>query len=281
MNNTGTSVPTRGIAAGVPYLALPPAEQAERAPVVVAWHLMDSPRSEAAMAAALPLTGVPAWRVYFGLPSFGERLPPGGIEELMSWVAEDYVLKGMGPVISTAAAEFPAALAALRDQLPLDDGPVGLVGGSAGGAVALLVLAEQEVAVSAAALINPLVQLEPVVPMVESTFGFTYRWTDEARAAAARIDFVARAEEIAARHPDLALLLVSGERDEPVFREPLAQLRSVLRGRYADKVSLVEIPDMGHGFAEEPGLEAAPQTADAVKVDAAVTAWLRRHLEVS
>jgi pimeloyl-ACP methyl ester carboxylesterase len=244
----------------------------------VAWHLMDSPRGEAALAAALPLAGVPAWRVYFGLPNFGGRLPPGGVEEIISWASEDYVLKVIDPVVSAAAAEFPAALAALCGQLPLEDGPVGLVGGSAGGAVALLVLAEQEVAVSAAAVINPLVQLEPVVPVIESTFGFVYPWTDEARAAAARLDFVARAEEIAARHPGLALLLVGGERDEPAFREPLAQLRSVLRGHYADKVSLVEIPDMGHGFALEPGLAAAPQTADAVKVDAAVTDWFRRHL---
>jgi hypothetical protein len=35
---------------------------------VVAWHLHDPPRSETAMATALPLRGLPAWRVYL---SFG------------------------------------------------------------------------------------------------------------------------------------------------------------------------------------------------------------------
>jgi hypothetical protein len=37
------------------------------------WHLMDAPRSEAAMAAAVPLDGLDAWRVYFGLPDTGAR----------------------------------------------------------------------------------------------------------------------------------------------------------------------------------------------------------------
>ncbi len=42
-----------GVAAGVPYVALPPAgrgDDPEPAPLVVAWHLNDPPRSAAAMA---------------------------------------------------------------------------------------------------------------------------------------------------------------------------------------------------------------------------------------
>jgi hypothetical protein len=35
---------------------------------------------------------------------------------------------------------------------------------------------------------------------------------------------------------------------------------------------------MGHPFADEPGLEAAPQTPDAARVDAAATTWFTRHL---
>jgi len=44
-----------GVAAGVPYVALPPNGKPDGAPLVVAWHLHDPPRSETAMAAALPL----------------------------------------------------------------------------------------------------------------------------------------------------------------------------------------------------------------------------------
>jgi hypothetical protein len=70
------------VVAGVPYVALPPAgwrSGQEPAPLVVAWHLNDPPRSAAAMAAALPLAGCPAWRVYLDLPMPGRRqLPTSG-----------------------------------------------------------------------------------------------------------------------------------------------------------------------------------------------------------
>src|SRR3977135_4737100 len=73
-----------GQAAGVPFVAAPPANGARAsAPVVVAWHLMDPPRSEAAFAAALPLDGLDAWRIYLGLPMHGSRLPSDGVEALM------------------------------------------------------------------------------------------------------------------------------------------------------------------------------------------------------
>jgi hypothetical protein len=64
---TGTTVN------GVPYLAVPPLSDAATAPVIILWHLMDAPRSEAAFAAALPLDGLDAWKVYLGLPTFGAR----------------------------------------------------------------------------------------------------------------------------------------------------------------------------------------------------------------
>lgn len=67
---------TTGVAAGVPFVAVPPTAAAGRsAPVVVAWHLMDAPRTEAALAAALPLDGLDAWRIYLGLPLCGSRTP--------------------------------------------------------------------------------------------------------------------------------------------------------------------------------------------------------------
>lgn len=70
----------KGEVAGVPYVALPPEQAVERAPMVVAWHLASPPRSETAMAAALPLRGLQAWRLYLGLPLLGRRLPGGGLD---------------------------------------------------------------------------------------------------------------------------------------------------------------------------------------------------------
>jgi len=120
------------IAANVPYVALPPAGRNgdEPAPLIVAWHLNDPPRSAAAMASALPLAGVAAWRVYLDLPMHGRRQLPGGLEEFMQLGYEDAVLKAFEPQVTQAVAEFPAALAELRAQLSLTDGPIGLVGAS-------------------------------------------------------------------------------------------------------------------------------------------------------
>src|SRR5689334_2562714 len=89
-----------GWAAGVPFTALPPAGAEPVAPLVVAWHLMDPPRSDAAFAAALPLTGVPAWRVYLGLPTVGRRPVEGAFEAAQS----DPMLRFVDPLVRQATS---------------------------------------------------------------------------------------------------------------------------------------------------------------------------------
>jgi pimeloyl-ACP methyl ester carboxylesterase len=257
-----------GVAAGVPYVAMAPENVDGPAPLVVTWHMMDPPRSEAAMAAALPLTGVPAWRVHFGLPMFGHRAPEGGYEEFFRLASEDNVINVVEPVTEQAASEFPGAVAELRSQLSISDGPVGVIGGSAGGAVALEVLARNDLPISAAALVNPVVQLAPAITANERRYNVTYRWSDRSRAIADRYDFVRRADEITAK-----VLLVIGELDDVAISEPAALLHKELAGS-----ELVTIPGMHHRLAEEPGVEAAPQTPDAVKADAAITEWFVRNL---
>jgi hypothetical protein len=69
------------------------------------------------MAAALPLSGLPAWRVYLGLPLSGSRLPAGGLEAFFQLGYQDAVLKVFEPTCRQAVEEFPAALAALRQAL--------------------------------------------------------------------------------------------------------------------------------------------------------------------
>ncbi|MEU6646017.1 prolyl oligopeptidase family serine peptidase [Saccharomonospora sp. NPDC046836] len=257
------------VAAGVPFVALPPADGSTAAPLIVTWHLMDAPRSELAMAAALPMSGVPAWRVYLGLPMFGARALPGGPEEFFRLAGEDYVRNVAEPVTDQAAAEFPAAVAALREQLSLADAPIGVAGGSAGATVALEVLARAELPIAAAALVNPVTRLSAAVAANERRFGVSYRWTEPSRAVADRFDFVCRAGEL-----DPHVLLVVGEHDDAEFREPAADLHEAL----GDASRLVVVPGMGHALAEEPGIEAAPQTAHAATVDAEFTAWFQWHL---
>jgi predicted esterase len=265
--------PLTGVAAGVPYVALPPAGGATRAPLVVVWHGLDPSRSRQAMAAALPMARLPAWRTYLRLPMLAAGAPAGGPEERVRPGAEGVVVRLPGPVTEQAVAGFPAVVAALRARLPVDDGPIGLVGWSVGAAVVLLVLAEAAVPVRAAALLRPAVQLERAVAA-------SNRRTGAAGAVAERLDLVARAHQIAARDPQPALLLVLGARDDAGIREPAERLWQTLAGRYRDpgRVGLLVVPDLGDALAEEPGPHPVPRTPGPARVDAAVAGWLDRHL---
>jgi pimeloyl-ACP methyl ester carboxylesterase len=267
-----------GAAAGVPYTALPPAGAIdEPAPLIVTWHMLDAPRSDAAFAAALPMAGVPAWRVHLGMPMCGARMIDGRLDAAIALAREDALLAFLAPFTRQAAAEFPAALAALRDQLPVDDAPVCVLGGSLGGAVALQVLTAGETPVRAVALVNPAVRLWSVVGLVEGLAGHPYRWTEQSDETADELDFVARAAGLTAQPP---VLLVSGERDHPDLRTDAAALVDALRARYAhpDEVELVTVPDLAHPLAEEPGMEPAPQLPTAKAVDEILTRWFVRQL---
>ena len=269
-----------GTAAGVPYLAVPPPTGPRAdAPVVLAWHLLDAPRTERAFAAALPLDGLDAWRVHLGLPMCGSRQLPGGMEELGRLAAEDAVLRVHGPISAQAVAELGDALSALRAQLGLGDGPLGLLGGSLGAAVAQLVLAETDLPVRAAVLVSPLVRLRPTVDALARRYAVTYSWSQASSEVAARLDGVARVDELARREPAV-LAVVGADDDVEGFRRPAEQLHEALVARYADpsRVGLVVVPGMGHALAEEPGLEPAPQTAAAREVDRLAVDWFRRHL---
>ncbi|MEU0530667.1 alpha/beta hydrolase family protein [Amycolatopsis tolypomycina] len=247
-----------GVAAGVPFVAAAPADPAAPAALLAGWHLMDEPSSEQAMAAAVPMAGLQAWRVYLGLPLSGARLPDGGPEEVFRRASEDAVLNIFEPVTAQAADEFPAALAELRDRLPGATGPLGVFGGSAGAIVALEVLARGDAAIAAAAVASPVVQLAPMIAANERRFGVTYSWTERSRAVAARHDYVDRAAELTA-----PLLLVTGADDDIAVREPAAALHAKVGGE------LVTVEGMAHDFP--------PGSAGAAGVDAAFSAWFSRR----
>ncbi|MGH3083541.1 MAG: alpha/beta hydrolase family protein [Gaiellaceae bacterium] len=265
-----------GEAAGVPFIALPPRERLEQAPLVIAWHMLDPPRSETAMAAALPLNGLDAWRVYLGLPLSGTRLPAGGLDEVFALGSEDAVLNLDAPIVRHAVEEFTPALSELRRRFGVADRPLGLIGASAGAFVAQTVLAESETAVAAAALVSPAIRLSSVVAANERRFGVSYPWSDASRNVAARFDFTARADEIARRLAP-TLLVVGANDDTEGFMRPAEELRDLLSARGVE-ASLVRIPRMAHALAEEPGLEPAEQTRAAAAVDDALAAWFNRHL---
>ncbi|WP_432513478.1 alpha/beta fold hydrolase [Kineococcus sp. SYSU DK001] len=254
-----------GTAAGVPYVALPPATPRPDAPVVVAWHLLDAPRTPQAFAAALPLAGLDAWRLYLGLPMSGARMPAGGMEEVLALAARDMTGLVHGRIAREALAEFPAAWAALRGELGLGGGPVALVGGSMGAMVAQLVAVSGVVAPRALALLSPLIELRVTLPFIADVLGVELVESPGNEELLEQCDFVVRAAELAG----VPRLVVAGDQDAPFFLERIAAQRAALPDtRYE------EIAGMGHALADEPGLEAAPQTPHAVRVDELVTGFL-------
>lgn len=267
-----------GTAAGVPFTALPPAGAVDGpSPMIVTWHMLDAPRSDSAFAAALPMAGVPAWRVHLGIPMCGARMIDGRLDRHVELAREDILMAYLAPVIHQAAEEFPAALAALQDQLPVNDEPIGILGGSLGGAVALQVLTAPPRPIGAVALVNPGVRVRAGVELLATGLGLPYPWTAESRQAAHDLDFVARAGEVTAQPP---LLLVSGELDHEELRSDATALVGALRQRYTrpEDVELISVPGLAHPLADEPGLEPAPQLPAAKAVDEILTRWFLRVL---
>jgi dienelactone hydrolase len=258
--------PITGTAAGVPFTALPPADGGP-APLIVTWHMLDAPRSDAAFAAALPMHGVPAWRVHLGMPMCGARMVDGRTDAIVELFRKDPVKLFLHPFVRQATEEFPAALASVREQLPVGDGPIGVLGGSLGGAVALRIIAETDVALFAGAVVNAAVRLRSAVDL----FPGDYPYDAETEAMVDGMDFLAKADAIAGRAP---LLVVSGELDHPGLRADALALAAAL----GDRGELLSVPGLAHPLAEEPGIEPAPQLPVAKEVDAALTAWFSRRI---
>ena len=287
------STAIEGVAAGVPFIAVPPGSVGDvgdapaDVPVVVTWHLLDPPRTPRAFAAALPLQELPAWRIHLCLPLSGPRMPPGGGEEINRLGFEDAVMNLHGPIAFDAAAEFPAVWAALRTRFGFGDTTaLGLLGGSNGSAVAELVLLDTPthgLPIDAAVLVSPVTQLRPVVDSVARRYGFSYPWSEPSSVVADRLDFVRRADEfvIAAHQPALRLI-VGADDDVDGFIAPARRLRDALATRYddAERIDLVTVAGVGHALADEPGDEPAPQTPGAAAVERHAADWFQRHLIV-
>ncbi|MCM6778060.1 alpha/beta hydrolase [Nocardia sp. CDC159] len=258
--------PITGTAAGVPFTALPPDGDGAAA-LIVTWHMLDAPRSDAAFAAALPMDGLPAWRVHLGMPMCGARMVDGKTDAIVELFSKDPLMLFLHPFVRQACEEFPAALASIRAQLPVDDGPIGVLGGSLGGAVALRILAETDIPVFAGAVVNAAIRMRSVVDL----FPGGYPYDAESERVVESLDFIAKAKAIAARAP---LLVVSGELDHPALRADAMRLVEAV----GDRAELLSIPGLAHPLADEPGIEPAPQLPLAREVDAGLVTWFRRHL---
>ncbi|WP_017584022.1 alpha/beta hydrolase family protein [Nocardiopsis valliformis] len=283
------SAPLTGTAAGVPFLALPPAAATDvPAPLVVGLHAFEPPRSESALAGAVPMASLPAWRVYLGLPLFGHRLPEGGVAEINQRGERDYLVELFGPVVEEAAAELRRVVDELRSTFPVADVPVGLVGVGAGASAVLLALAENRLPAGAAAVINPIVDPSLLMAARERRTGTPYRWGPQAQQTRSWLDFSARAAEISGTATPM--LVVNGGQDEVAPPEHGRAFHDVLTRQSADQglqqdarhaLRHIVVPDLAHAIGPEPGLEPGPLTPAGVLTDRALTEWFHLHLTTS
>ncbi len=227
--------PRRGVAAGVPFVALPPACDLSEAGVVVAWHGMDPPRTARSMAATLPLNGLNAWKIYLDLPRHGRPAAEGAVAATAGTCIDEWVVDVVGPVVERAADEFPDVLAELGALLPLGDAPLGLLGSGAGAVVAQLVLAEAGLPVRAAALVNPLARLGDTVDGPGVCGDGNCCHTESSRRVADRLDFVARAHTIVEHRSWPVLILVTGADDHAGIRTTADELWYALSTRNPER----------------------------------------------
>ncbi|MEZ0469709.1 alpha/beta hydrolase family protein [Luteimonas salinilitoris] len=259
--------------AGVPaLLRVPPTITG---PPVLLWHGFGPPASERALMEMLPLDDVAALKVYLGLPLFGARAPAPG--ELARRQAEDLASEVFEPVVMAAAEELPAVLGALqRIGCMRPDDRIGLFGFSAGGAAVLFALAERDVPVAGAVVLNASTGLGTSVAAYERTTGKSYPWNDRARALAQRSDAVKRADAIAAGDPPPALRIVQGTADAMLTPEPALALQQALAPRYGahagQRLHLELVEGMPHNVTD----------ADTVAgLRASVVDWFNRFLDAA
>lgn len=258
--------------AGVPARIRVPARIS--APPIVLWHGFGPPDSEEALMALLPLDDVPAVKVYLGLPMFGKRAPvdPGVLAQRQ---AENLATGVFEPVVMGAAHELPDVVDALRRRGCLQRGQgIGLFGFSAGGAAVLYALAEREVPVEAAVVLNASTGLSASVAAYERAAGSKFDWTPETRLLARRSDAMGRAADIAQGAPPPALLIVHGAKDAMVDETGAHALHRALKPHYsgndAGRLRLDIVPDLPHAL-RTPG--------DIASMRALAGAWFLRFME--
>jgi predicted esterase len=222
------------------------------------------------------MRAVPVWRVYLGTPLYGRRAPEGGAEELMRRGAEDAVTLLLHPIITGAVAELPAAVDDLRGRLGIDAAlPLGIFGFSQGGVAALLALSRRVLPIRAAVTFGAVIDVPAAVETMAPMFGFEYEWTEERHALAAEISATDRARALA--ESGAAILLGVGAEDPLPVREPAERLAAAIRAEGGTAETRV-LPNLGHGFVEEPGVEAVAQGPQARAVDELASGWFGRHL---
>ncbi len=279
--------------AGVPVIVHSPVNPSLPAPLIVLWHGFGIPNSEELLAEVLPLKEVQAWKAYLGLPSFGKRLPEGGIDEIERRQIEDYVLKLLLPISEQAMQELPSVVEALQTKFPISKQEIGLFGFSAGGLTALLTLLESSLPIKTIVLAGVTKDLVSAVDAYERGMKqyypnlkeeeTKYRWSEASEVVKKRLDFVARASEITQRQPIPAIFFVHGLQDEVFYVNQIEELYTAIAPHYqqanqSERLSLKTFEHLGHQLDLEAAKNSPELKQDIAEFQKVVAAWFSQNL---
>jgi len=139
----------------------------------------------------------------------------------------------------------------------------------------MLAVSRQVLPLKAAATYGAVVDMVALIDTLSSFYGVSYEWTAERRALAEQMSTVHRAEALAAS--GAAILLTAGTADPLPVQEVSEQLAGAIRAQGGAAEYRV-LPNLPHGFVDEPGEQAAPQGEPARAIDEMVTGWFLEHL---
>ena len=241
---------------GVPVLVRSPAV-VTRAPILL-WHGFGPPNSEGALMQALPLDDVPAEKIYVGLPLFGERSPPGGLQEIARRQSADYLLNLLVPVADGVSADLRALDVELRRRgcvRPRES--MDLFGYSAGGFAVLYALRDAGVSVDRVVLLNVPTSAAVSTAVFEHATQGAYGWSEASRQLARRFepfDIASHGSRAPAKRP--GVLLLQGAEDDAALRAGAEDLERQWRPAYhaagADsRLQLRQLVGVGHGWLNE------------------------------
>ena len=259
--------------ADVPMLIAAPPRVTNITPLIIMYHGFGAPNSPDALAEILPPIAN-ALTVYPSLPLMGKRMPAGGVDELLHRQRQDYIGQLLYPSILGAARELPQIITALSKAYGLSkSAPVVLFGFSAGGAAALLSLAESDVHPRAVLVVNAPLSIAQAAAGYERQIRGVYAWTEQAKEASRHFDIERDAERILESNPKLAILILQSELDAGPTVQAAHTAALALKG-----AALPYDPEPDIRAKMLPGADhyvlAGPEAAATKSM---ITAWITQH----
>ncbi|MGH3558230.1 MAG: alpha/beta hydrolase family protein [Mycobacterium sp.] len=233
------------------------------------------------MAEAFPLDALDANLAYACLPMFGERLPAGGIDEVIDRQARDYLRQLLMPVVDQAADELTTVVTAIAERTNTNAKALALLGFSAGGVVVAANLIRAQVPIQAAVLVNTVNSPAAAVALSERLSDSPYPWDNDTRAAAHRVDLTAHATAVAAHPAAPALLILHGADDEYATPDVARNLYHTLSNAYLDSghTDLLELRFFDNVAHHLTGANQHVEgLSPAAPLNEAASTWLTAHL---